>query len=71
MIQVYLQLTNDEAIAMRRELRNLRKAMLPKMTGEQSDNTDSATPTYMVSERLLRQIESGLAGNRPQRGDTR
>jgi hypothetical protein len=71
MIRFELELTNDEAVAMRRELRKLRETMLPKMTGEQSDNNDSATPVYMVSERLLRQIEIGLAGHRPRRDKAR
>jgi hypothetical protein len=57
MNKLWLDISNEEADALRIMLPRIRKRMLlPIMSGDKHDLKDSATPTYMVLERLLRQL---------------
>lgn len=61
MKEVKLSLSNREQAALRREIRTfMRVYLVPKMTGQKPDKNDSATPTYAVLDRLLREIGGGV-----------
>ena len=69
MMKLELQISNEEARALRRELLGLRERMLSKMAGELPDKRDSATPAFLVFDRMLVQVQTHLDGLRQETGD--
>ena len=62
MITFSVEVSNQEAEALRRELPKFIAPLLGKMAGEVPDWNDSATPTHRVLSALLDRVRSHLKG---------